>query len=161
MRKFKSNLTRLHDLRKAMTSRCEASLAESIHALTESRTQQKSWEQAVALAAEDAAKQVKQKDTPLLDCLTQRAWFQHLTNSLLQAGQYCQEKEIEVDLRRNELNRAMMDQKVIKNLSSRERKEWLQKVRQEEQKEMDEIAIQNSFRKSSQTDQTLRPNLNE
>jgi flagellar export protein FliJ len=153
MKKFKSNLSRLHDIRKAMTNRCEASLAESMQSLAESQANHLYWQDAVSLAAENASTQTHQANTRFLECLAHRAWFQHLTSSLFQAGRHCQAKEAEVDSRREALKQAMMDEKVIENLSLRERQEWLQKMRREEQKETDEIATQNALRKSKQAEQ--------
>lgn len=145
MKKFRSNLWRLQEIRKAVTSRCETDLAEAIRSFEKAHAEHLEWRAVISSAAEDAQKQ-SLHSMPFRDCIAHRAWFQHLADCLCRSARECKSKEVEVESRREDLKKAMMEEKVVENLSKRERKEWLKQLHQSEQKEMDEAAAQCALR---------------
>lgn len=147
MKKFHSNLHRLQEIRQAVTSRCEADLAHSMRALEEVRGQHLQWKTSLAGVQGAVEKQSLQPHVPHQECLALRAWFQHLAACLHRTEADCQRKTSEMESRRENLKKAMMNQKVVENLALRERKEWMNTLHQAEQKEMDEAAAQCCLRR--------------
>lgn len=148
MKRFKYSLQRVLDVREAAVSRCEALLAESERSLEARRTERRHCGEALRVASGDVEKQAGKKVLPFRECLAHRAWFEHLADRFQRAGRAMTEELAAVGERRNELQKAMMDHKVIENLSHRERCEWLQRVRYAEQKTMDEVAAASTRRRA-------------
>lgn len=146
MKKFESNLHRLKDIRQAATTRCETDLAQAQRALEEALSRQLHWKNSLAAAEGTLEKQSLQPCVSQQECIAHRAWFQHLADCLHKNKIDCQKKDDEVAARREKLKKAMMDQKVVENLSLRERNEWLKQLRKAEQKETDEAAAQCTLR---------------
>ena len=139
MKRFKYSLQRVLDVREVALNQCEALLAESKRALNARRAEQHLCGEALRQAS-DAIVKTPSSVHPARECLEQRAWFQHLADRLQRAGQAAQKEVAAVDHRRANLKKALMDHKVIENLSRRERCDWLEQLRQTEQKTMDEVA---------------------
>ncbi len=148
MKRFKYSLQRVLDVREAAVSRCEALLAESERSLEARRKERRHCGEALRMASGDVEKQAQQKVLPFRECLAHRAWFEHLADRFQRAGRAMTEELAAVGERRDELQKAMMDHKVIENLSHRERCEWLQRMRYAEQKTMDEVASASTRRRS-------------
>lgn len=148
MKRFKYSLQRVLDVREAAVSRCEALLAESERSLEARRKERRHCGEALRVASDHAEKQAEKKVLPFRECLAHRAWFEHLADRFQQAGRAVTDGLTAVGERRGELQKAMMDHKVIENLSHRERCEWLQRMRYAEQKTMDEVASSSKLRQA-------------
>ena len=141
MKRFKYSLQRVLDVREVALNQCEALLAESKRALHARQAEQRQCGDALRQASEAIVKNPSSVH-PARECLEERAWFQHLADRLQRAGQAAQKAVVAVDHRRANLKKALMDHKVIENLSRRERCTWLEQLRHAEQKSMDEVAAQ-------------------
>ena len=141
MKRFKYSLQRVLDVREVALNQCEAMLAESQRALRARQAEQRQCGEALRQASEAMVK-APASVRPARECLAQRAWFQHLSDRLQRAGHAAQKEADTVDHRRADLQKALMDHKVIENLSRRERCSWLAQLRTAEQKNMDEVAAQ-------------------
>lgn len=140
MKRFKCSLQRVMDVREVAVSQCEAMLAESNRALNARRAEHRQCGEDLQRASENIENEAKQPVQPFRECLAQRAWFHHLADRLRGAAQATQKESAAVTVRRNNLQKALLEHKVIENLSRRERCDWLNHQRQTEQKTMDEVA---------------------
>ncbi len=140
MKRFKCSLQRVMDVREVAVSQCEAMLAESNRALNARRAEHQKCDAELHQASETITAGTGKTVQPFRECLAQRAWFQHLSDRLQHAAQATQKESAKVDVRRANLKKALLEHKVIENLSRRERCDWLEQVRQTEQKTMDEVA---------------------
>ena len=140
MKRFKCSLQRVMDVREVAVSQCEAMLAESNRALNARRAEHYKCHEELHLASEKILAESEKSVQPFRECLAQRAWFQHLSDRLQHAAQATQKESAKVDVRRANLKKALLEHKVIENLSRRERCDWLEQLRQTEQKTMDEVA---------------------
>jgi len=147
MKRFKCSLQRVMDVREVAVSQCEIMLAESSRALNARRAEHRQCGEDIRQAAEEITAKTTNPVQPFRECLAQRAWFQHLTDRLQRAGQATQKESANVDSRRTNLKQAMLEHKVIENLSRRERCNWLERLRQSEQKSMDEVASETHQRR--------------
>ncbi len=148
MKRFKYSLQRVLDVREAAVSRCEALLAESERSLETRRKERRHCGEALKDASAHAEEQAGHKTIPFQECLAQRAWFEHLADRFQRAGLAVTKEATVVGDRRNDLKKAVMDHKVIENMSHRERCEWLQRMRYAEQKVMDEVAASSGRRRA-------------
>ena len=160
MKRFKCSLQRVMDVREVAVSQCEIMLAESNRALNARRAEHRQCGEEIRQAAEEILAKTANPVQPSRDCLAQRAWFQHLADRLQRAGQATQKESANVDSRRTILKKAMLEHKVIENLSHRERCTWLERLRQSEQKSMDEVASETHQRRkhADQAEPSTRPN---
>ena len=140
MKRFKYSLQRVLDVREVTVTRCEAMLAGSERSLQARKTEERQCGSALQQAADQIVDVAKKKTVPSHECLVQEAWVQHLADRLQQAAKATKKETVAVDNRRTELKKAMMEHKVIENLSRRERSDWAERMRIAEQKSMDEIA---------------------
>ena len=140
MKRFKCSLQRVMDVREVAVSQCEAMLAESNRALNARRAEHRKCDEELHRASEKIMAESEKSAQPFHECLAQRAWFQHLSERVQHAAQATQKESAKVDIRRANLKKALLEHKVIENLSRRERCDWLEQLRQTEQKTMDEVA---------------------
>ena len=143
MKRFKYSLQRVLEVREVAVSRCEAILAGSERRLRDRQEEERHCGAALGVASDELVRAAASKNVrPAHECIAQRAWVEHLADRSRSAAVASQKQSAAVDKHRSELRKAMVDHKVIENLSHRERAEWLADVRRTEQKFMDEIAAQ-------------------
>ena len=140
MKRFKCSLQRVLDVREVAVNQCEALLAESNRALNARQAEHRQCGEELHRASEKILADARRAGRPFRECLAERAWFQHLSERLQSAGKATRQESAAVDARRSNLQKAMLEHKVIENLSRRERCDWLERLRQAEQKSMDEVA---------------------
>ena len=140
MKRFKCSLQRVLDVREVAVNQCEALLAESNRALNARKAEHRRCGEELHRASEKIQADAQRAGRPSHECLAERAWFQHLAERLQHAGKATQQESAAVETRRGNLKKAMMEHKVIENLSRRERCAWLEQMRMTEQKAMDEVA---------------------
>ncbi|NLG35737.1 MAG: hypothetical protein GX548_10330 [Lentisphaerae bacterium] len=140
MKRFRYSLQRVLDIRELAVTQCEAMLAESKRALQARQAEEHQFGSAMRKASDDILSTSTRTPQPSRDCAAQRVWFQYLADCHQQAVQATRQEDERVDQRRAKLTRAMLEHKVIENLSRRERCEWLERLRLAEQKTMDEVA---------------------
>lgn len=156
MKRFKCSLQRVLDVREAVVSRCEAQLAESERALAARRAEQEAYRAALSEASRrEVETHMRQPTRPVAECRAHRAWYEHLTDCLHRTHRAAEQEHGRVNQRRAELQKAMMDQKVIENLSQRERYDWLERLRRSEQKDMDEAASQRQRHRRYTTEDSM------
>lgn len=148
MKRFRCSLQRVLDVREAVVSRCEAQLAESERELAARKAEQEACAEALRRAShQEVETQARQPTRSVGECRAHRAWYEYLTDCLHRSHHAAEQEHGRVHQRRTELQKAMMDQKVIENLSKRERYDWLERLRRAEQKDMDEAASQQQRKK--------------
>jgi flagellar export protein FliJ len=157
MKRFKYSLQRVLDVREVAVTRCEATLAGSERSLQVKKSEESRCHKALRQAAETVGDKTKPNLVlPSHECIAERAWLEHLSDRVHRAAHATQKQIATVDAHRRELAKAMLDHKVIENLSHRERAEWLENVRIAEQKSMDEIASQTIERRKRSATQGSR-----
>jgi flagellar export protein FliJ len=145
MKRFQCSLQRVLDVREAVVTRCEAKLAESERVLQARRREHETYTQEIRKAT--VAEGQTTAARPLIECKAGRAWLAHLADCVHRAGRAAEKEQVVVGARRADLQKAMMEHKVIENLSRRERYDWLERLRNAEQKDMDEAASQTHRKK--------------
>lgn len=140
MKRFKYSLQRVLDIREVAVNQCESMLAESKRALQARQSEERRCGENLRQASKEILAGSTNQIQPSHQCVAQRAWYQYLSDRLQLATQATRKEDAVVDQRRAKLTRAMLEYKVIENLSRRERCEWLEHLRRAEQKSMDEVA---------------------
>ena len=140
MKRFKNSLQRVLDVREVVVTQCEAMLAESKRQLQLRQIEERHVQNELNKASEHVVQTISANAQSNRDCLVQRAWIAHLSDSKQKAAVATRQENQHVEERREKLTQAMMEHKVIENLSRRKRLEWMEEVRQAEQKVMDEVA---------------------
>ena len=137
MKKFPYPMKRVHDARVALLNRCEALLAE---AERNRLISQQRKEQCVAEIKKHAATSYATGQHDASKLLHERIWFKHLMQQLDQAIHHHSEQEETVTEKRNSLNKALQNCKIIENLTQRQKKVWVYQELKAEQQEQDENA---------------------
>ena len=138
MKKFPYPMKRVHDARIALLNRCEALLAEAERKRLLSLEHK---EQCIAEIQKHAATSHATGQHAAAKLLRERIWFEHLMQQLDQAIHKHSEQEASVLEKRNSLNKALQNCKIIENLTQRQKKAWLQQELKAEQQEQDESSV--------------------
>lgn len=140
MKAFHYRLQRVLDAREAMMTRCEMQLADSERELEESRREQAQCHENLANHVTLHATATRNATLSAREHLTQRAWFQHLSDQINQAVKTAIGKFEDVEHKRNALQKALVDHKILEQLSNKERGTWVTKMLKTEQTTLDEQA---------------------
>ena len=138
MTRFKYRLQRVRDARDAMVSRCEVMLAEAERAVEQCRREHDGYQNAIVSMTHSHAEELTQDAFKARDHAAHGAWVSHLVDGMHRAARAMAGASKRADTRREELAKALMDSKILENMSRRERALWVARMLKQEQQLLDE-----------------------
>lgn len=156
MKKFPNRLQRVLDAKQAVLSQCEMQLADAQRKLQQYHSQQEACLQRVR-QHEDVAKEGVTR--PVREHMLSRAWFHHLVHKLEEAIKTSEKQKTTVQAKREALKNALVDCRIMENLTARQRLTWVKDMQRLEQKQMDENALLSYMRRLNRLDDTTFPSM--
>lgn len=138
MKAFKYKLQRVLDARDAVVSRCQCLLSDSERLLNQHHSRQRSCLSALQESKDIHARQMENQKIKARECRIRQTWINNLENQLSRAVNAANTQLHKVNNHRQALQVALIDRKIMENLSKREQKEWLAEIRKTDQKVTDE-----------------------